>query len=229
MVQTFVLHLDQAFKVIKQQHPHAMTEEEGVNHLNDRLFHGLRHNIYNALHYMYDKPDSQYSQLVMAARKAKTETPRSSVSEVRAKSAVVEIKSQSKTASSKPPYEAVTQQIAYLMSTITNHNANNNGQNGPRYNNGNGKFPNTKTQRPKKDRKDMTCWGCGGTRHGWRECSTARQGNNLPFKLANQNLNGWWGRKYRPPILSQPQPGRSQYQQTTKKSWDVYGTRLSQS
>ena len=40
---------------------------------------------------MYDKPDSQYSQLVMPARKAETETPGNGVSEVRAKSPVVEI------------------------------------------------------------------------------------------------------------------------------------------
>ena len=34
-VQTFVLHLEWALKVIKQQHPHAMTEEEGIKHLKD--------------------------------------------------------------------------------------------------------------------------------------------------------------------------------------------------
>ena len=51
---------------------------------------------------MYDKPNSQYSQLVMAARKAKTETPGSSVSEVRAKSAVVGTVSHTKVASSDP-------------------------------------------------------------------------------------------------------------------------------
>ena len=34
-VQTFVLHLEWALKVIKQQYPHAMTEEEGVKHLKD--------------------------------------------------------------------------------------------------------------------------------------------------------------------------------------------------
>ena len=34
-VQTFVLCLEWALKVIKQQHPHAMTAEEGVNHLKD--------------------------------------------------------------------------------------------------------------------------------------------------------------------------------------------------
>ena len=39
----------------------------------------------------------------------------------------------------------------------------------------------------------MKFWGCGGTGHEWRECSTPRQGNNLPFRLANQNLNGQCG------------------------------------
>ena len=58
------------------------------------------------------------------------------------------------------------QQITYLMSAITNQNADTNGQNGPRHNNEGGKFTNTKTQRLKKDRKDMLCWGCGRTRMG---------------------------------------------------------------
>ena len=120
----------------------------------------------------------------MAARKAKTETP-----EVRAKSAVVELGTQPKATSSEPPYEAIMQHMVYLMSTITNQNVSNNGQNGARHNNGNGKFPNTKTQRPKKDRKDMLFGGCRDTGHGWRECLTPRQGNNPPFKLANWNLN----------------------------------------
>ena len=88
-VQTFVLLLERALKAIKQQHPYTMTEEEGVRHLKDHLFHGLKPNLHNALCYMYDKPDSQYSQLVMASRKAETETPRSSVSEASARSAVV--------------------------------------------------------------------------------------------------------------------------------------------
>ena len=88
---------------------------------------------------MYDKPDSQYRQLVMAVRKAETETPGNG--EVRTKSAVADLSSHSKIASSDPPYEGITQQIAYLMSTVTNQNANKNGQNGPRCNNGNGKFP----------------------------------------------------------------------------------------
>ena len=77
---------------------------------------------------MYDKPNLQYSQLVMAARKAVTGTPGSSMSEVRAKSAVVGTDLQPKVASSDPPYEAITQQIAYLMSAITNQNTNKNSE-----------------------------------------------------------------------------------------------------
>ena len=73
-----------------------------------------------ALQYMYDKADCQYSQLVMAARKAETETPGSNVSEARSKSAMVGTASQAKVASSDPPYKALIQQIVYLMSAITN-------------------------------------------------------------------------------------------------------------
>ena len=79
------------------------------------------------------------------------------------------------------------------MSAITKQNTDNNAQNGVRCNNGNVKFSNTKIQRPKRDQKDMLCRGCGGTGHGWRECLTPRQDNNLPFRLANRNLNGQWG------------------------------------
>ena len=81
--------MERALKAIKQQYPYTMTEEEDQRHLKDCLFHGFKPNLHNALHYLYDRPDSQYSQLVMASRKAETETLRSSVSEVRAKSVVV--------------------------------------------------------------------------------------------------------------------------------------------
>ena len=170
-----------------------MTEQEDEHHLKDCLFHGFKSNILNTLLYMYNKPNSQYSKLAMAAREAETELPVGGVSEVRAKSAVVEMGTQPKASSSEPPYEAITQQIAYLMFAITNQNKSNNGQNCVKCNNanGNGKFFSSKTQGTKKDWKEMCCWECGGTGHGWRECSTHRQGNNLPFKLASRNLNGW--------------------------------------
>ena len=103
-VQTFVLHLERALKVIKQQHPYGMTEEDGHRYLKDCLFPGLKPNLQNALQYLYDKPDSQYSQLVMALRKAETETLGSSVSEIRVKATVVgtDTDSQIKGTSSEP-------------------------------------------------------------------------------------------------------------------------------
>ena len=93
------------------------------------------------------------------------------------------------------------------MSAVTNQTnqnlSKNNGHNGYKSSNGNIKYSSTKFQIPKKDRKDMKCWGCGGAGHSWRECSTPRQGNNLPFKPTNQDqnkntgqsLNDQWGKE----------------------------------
>ena len=100
----------------------------------------------------------------MASRKAETETLRSSVSEVQVKSAVVwtDIDLVEKEASSKPLYEAIMQQIAYLMSAVanqTNLNATKTGGHTGFNPNGNGKYPSNTFQRPKHDGKNMTCWG----------------------------------------------------------------------
>ena len=118
-----------------------------------------------------------------------------------------------------PFYEAITQQIAYLMSAITNQNMNKtNGQNGPKQNNSDGKFSSAKTKKFKKDRKDMKCWGCGGMGHRWRECSTPRQGNNLHFKPTNpnqntsQNLNGCQGEEIQ---ASSPLPAQTREESTS--------------
>ena len=193
-----------------------MTEEEGHRHLKDHLFHGLKPNLHNALCYLYDKPDSQFGQLVMASRKVETGTLRSSVSEVGAKSAVLgaDTNSSEKKASSKPSYEVITQQIAYLMSAVANQTNLNSTKTGGHTGfkpNGNGKYPSNTFQRPRHDRKNMTCWGCGETGHSWRECSTPRQGNNLPFRPNapnsnpgnRPNLSSPQVRKSKPPILSQ--------------------------
>ena len=179
-VQTFVLHLEWALKAIKQQYPYAMTKEEGHRHLKDHLFHVLKPNLCNALHYLYDKPDSQYSQLVMASRKAETWRHLEVVCpDGRTKSAIVGTNTDlaEAKASSEPSYEAITQQIAYLMSAVDNQvnlePTKPSGHLGFKPN-GNNKYSSNAFQRSKCDRKNMICWGCGGTRHSWRECSTPR-------------------------------------------------------
>ena len=191
-VQTFVLHLEWALKAIKQKHPYAMTKQEGHRHLKDHLFHGLKPNLCNALCYLYNKPDSKYSQLVMASRKAETESLRSSVSEVKSAVVVASMDLAETKASSEPSYEAITQQIAYLMSAIAKQvNLNLTKTSGhPGFKpNGNGKYSSNTFQRPRCDRKNMTCWGCGGTGHSWRECSNPRHGNTLPFRPNLSSLN----------------------------------------
>ena len=71
----------------------------------------------------------------------------------------------------------------------TNQNLNKNGGHTESKSNGNGKYPSTTFQRPKRDKKTMTCWGCGGSGHSWKEYSTPRQGNNLPFRSNNLTQN----------------------------------------
>ena len=88
-VQTFVLYLERALKAIRQQRLYAMTEEEGHRHLKVTYFMGFNPISIMPLAICMTSSIPQYSQLVMASRKAEKETPRSSVSEVGAKSTVV--------------------------------------------------------------------------------------------------------------------------------------------
>ena len=139
----------------------------------------------------------------MASRKSETETLGIGVSKGRAKSAIAGTNTDlaKSKASSEPSYKAITQQIAYLMSAVAKQvlpeptkpsrclgfKAN------ETY-----KYSSNTSQRPKCDQKNITCWGCGGTGQSWRECSTPRQGNTLPFRpnfskvnpVRRQNLNG---------------------------------------
>ena len=165
-VQTFVLHLEWAWKAIKQQHLYVITKEKGHRHLKDHLFHGLKPNLCTTLCYLYDKPDSQYSQLAMTSRNAETETLGSSVSKSRANSAIVGANTDlaETKAGSEPSYEAIKQQIANLMSAVTNQASPNltksSGHLGFKHNGTSKYSPNT-FQRTKCDKKNMICWGCG--------------------------------------------------------------------
>ena len=106
----------------------------------------------------------------MASRKAEMETIGSNVSKGRAKSAIVGINTdlaEAKT-TSEPSYEVNTQQIAYLRPAVANQaspeQTKTSGHLGFKHN-GNSKYSSNMFQRPKHDRKNMTCWGCGGSKH----------------------------------------------------------------
>ena len=101
----------------------------------------------------------------MASIEAETETLGSSVSEGRDKSAIVGANTYLAEAkvSSELCYEAITQQIAYLMSALPNQanpdQAKTSGHPGFKLN-GNSKYSPNTFQRPTYDKKNMTCWGC---------------------------------------------------------------------
>ena len=101
----------------------------------------------------------------MASRKVEMETFESSVSEGRAKSAIAGINTglaKSK-ASSEPSYEAITQQIAYLMTAVANQVMPELTKHLGFKPNETNKYSSNTSQRPKHDQKNMTCWGCGQT------------------------------------------------------------------
>ena len=87
------------------------------------------------------------------------------MSEVRVTSAVVgeDTDLAEAKASSEPSYQAIIQQIAYLMSVVANKtNLNptkNSGHLGFKPNE-NSKYSSNMFQRPKPDRKNLTCWEC---------------------------------------------------------------------
>ena len=156
---------------------------------------------------LYDKSDSQYSQLVMASRKAEMETLGIGVSEGRAKSAIAGTNTDlaKSKASSEPSYKAITQQIAYLMSAVAKQVmpelTKPSGCLGFKSNETN-QYSSNASQRPKCDRKNMTCWGCGGTGHELDEnVPLPDKGISLPFRpnfsntnpVRRQNLNGQQG------------------------------------
>ena len=86
-----------------------------------------------------------------------------------AKSAVIgaDTDSPTKGASSEPSNEVIMQQIAYLMSAVANQTSLNQNKNGGYMgfkSNGNGKYPSTTFQRPKRDRKKHDLLGMWGSR-----------------------------------------------------------------
>ena len=131
------------------------------------------------------------------------ETLGSGMSKGRARSAIVGTNTdlaESK-ASSEPSYEAIIQQIAFLMSAVANlvmpKLTKPNGHLGSKPN----KCSSNTSQRSKCDQKNMTCWGCGVPDIAGENVSLPDKGNTLPFRpnflnmnpVRRQNLNGQQG------------------------------------
>ena len=107
-VPLFVTQLEGILNQIRIKCPGRIAEHEVPSHLKDQLFHGVKKHIRDSMRYLYSNPQTTYSELVVAARRAESETEET---KVKARSAVAtEVPSGSK---------ELGDQIARLMATLT--------------------------------------------------------------------------------------------------------------
>ena len=109
-VPSFARRLEGILNQVRLQCPMRVTDLEVQQHLKDCLFHRVCKHIGDSIRYLYSKPGTTYSQLMVATRKAESENEEAN-DKVRAKAAMT-----------TDPREGTTEmghQIAKLMAALT--------------------------------------------------------------------------------------------------------------
>ena len=107
-VPSFVTKLEGTLSQIRIQCPGRIANCEVQGHLEDQLFHGVKKHVRDSMRYLYSNPQTTYSELVVAARRAESKTEET---KVKARSAATtEVPSGSK---------ELGDQIARLMAVLT--------------------------------------------------------------------------------------------------------------
>ena len=78
-VPSFATKLEGTLNQIRIQCPSRIADCKVPGHLKDRLFHGVKKHVRNFVKYLYSNPQTTYSELVVAARRAKSRTEESKV------------------------------------------------------------------------------------------------------------------------------------------------------
>ena len=100
--------LESTLYQIRIKCPGRIADHEVPSHLKDQLFHAVKKHIRDSMRYLYSNPKTTYSELVVAARRAESETEET---KVKVRSAVAtEVPSGSK---------ELGDQIARLMAALT--------------------------------------------------------------------------------------------------------------
>ena len=107
-VPSFVTRLEGTLNQIRIRCPRRIADCEVPWHLKERLFHGVKRLVRDSIQYLYSNPQTTYSELVIAARRAESEMEETKV-KVRS-SATTEVPSSSK---------ELGDQIARLMAALT--------------------------------------------------------------------------------------------------------------
>ena len=107
-VPSFATRLEGTLNQIRIKCPGRIADHEVPSHLKDWLFHGVKKHVRDSVQYLYSNPQTTYPELVVAARRAESETEES---KVKARSAAAtEVPSGSK---------ELGDQIARLMAALT--------------------------------------------------------------------------------------------------------------
>ena len=107
-VPSFVTRLEGTLNQIRIKCPSRIANHEVSSHLKDRLFHGVKKHVRDSIWYLYSNPQTTYSKLVVAARRAESKTEET---KVKARSAAAtEVPAGSK---------ELGDQIAQLMAALT--------------------------------------------------------------------------------------------------------------
>ena len=107
-VPSFVTRLEGTLNQIRIKCPGRIANHEVSSHLKDQLFNGVKRHIRDSIWYLYSNPQTTYSELVVAARRAESETEET---KVKARSAATtEVPAGSK---------ELGDQIARLMAALT--------------------------------------------------------------------------------------------------------------
>ena len=107
-VPSFATRLEGTLNQIRIKCPRRIADHEVPCHLKERLFHTVKKHVRDSVRYLYSNPQTTYSKLVVAARRAESEMEET---KVKARSAVTtEVPSSSK---------ELGDQIARLMATLT--------------------------------------------------------------------------------------------------------------
>ena len=119
-VPLFATRLEGTLNQIRIKCPSRIANHEVSSHLKGWLFHGVKKHVRDSVRYLYSHPQTTYSELVVAARRAESETEETKV------------KVRSATATEVPSsLKELGVQIARLMATLTRAEQNSHSASAP--------------------------------------------------------------------------------------------------
>ena len=181
-VPSFATWLEGTLNQIRIKCPGRIADHEVPSHLKDRLFHSVKKHVRDSVRYLYSNPQTTYPKLVVAARRAESETEETKV------------KAQSAAATEVPTgSKELGDQIARLMAALTRAEENTRSASAPSSprHRGHG--------RGRTDRQTSVCPNSHNGRTGLgqmsaRSSSVVKSNVESPCK-GNQNAQTQWAKQ----------------------------------